>query len=304
MIIIASVGGLGNQMFSYAFYLSMKRKYKASNVKMDLCYPGLKDHNGYELEKIFGIKVQQASGEEVLSLADVCPDNIRFSKLMRRLIKMKVLLCGYKESFWIQNDSTRYYESIYDLNPFKSYYLLGTWGNEKYFKDFSDEIKSQFKFREELSGINLEIQKEMQACESVSIHFRRGDFISVGANLISNEYYYKAIEYMESCLGACTFYVFSDDIDYAKSVLGEAEKFKYVNWNIGKDSYKDMQLMSKCKHNIIANSTFSFWGAYLNENPEKIVIATTVAFSKDSACNFSAEGWINMDNEGKIQKPN
>ena len=126
---------------------------------------------------------------------------------------------------------------------------------------------------------------------SVSIHIRRGDYVSLGIPLLPLDFYTNAIVEMEKINGECNYYVFSDDPDLAKTFLPDNRPFTYINCNIGKDSFRDMQLMSMCRHNIIANSTFSFWAAFLNENVNKTVIAPKTPFP---GCKypFACDDWI------------
>lgn len=110
--------------------------------------------------------------------------------------------------------------------------------------------------------------------DSVSLHVRRSDYIgSYFAGICTLEYYAKTVEYMRKHIQKSIFFVFSDDIPWCKEHLNLADNVYFIDWNKGKDSYKDLILMSNCKHNIIANSSFSWWGARLNNNPTKIVIA-------------------------------
>ena len=119
------------------------------------------------------------------------------------------------------------------------------------------------------------LEKEIMNTNSIAVHFRKGDYVDFGFEVLTETYYHKAIEYMSVVVEHPRFFVFSDDIESAQRVIGQKDNYIYVKGNKGNDSYIDMQLMSLCKHNIIANSTFSFWGAYLNINPGKKVIYPT-----------------------------
>lgn len=125
-----------------------------------------------------------------------------------------------------------------------------------------------------LDPYNLELAKLITAKESVSLHIRRGDYLtaenSIFQNICTPTYYKNAVSYMNSNVVNPYYFIFSNDIEWCKNNLN-LDNITFVDWNIGVNSYKDMQLMSLCKHNIIANSSFSWWGAWLNNNPNKVV---------------------------------
>lgn len=126
-----------------------------------------------------------------------------------------------------------------------------------------------------LGDLNDRLISRIKNRIKVSLHIRRGDYLGLSAyyNLTETTYYDRAIKYISDKFDSPIFVVFSDDIPWVKenlTIIGDRE---YVDWNIGQESYKDMILMSMCDHNINANSSFSYWGAMLNENPDKIVIA-------------------------------
>jgi hypothetical protein len=155
-----------------------------------------------------------------------------------------------------------------------SFYLDGYWQNELYFKDIEKTIRSDFQFVRPIDERNKNIAELIKNSNSVSIHIRRGDYINnqLYSGICTEDYYQKAIRFINAKLKNKTFFVFSDDIQWCKSHFN-SDNFHFVQGNEGTNSYKDMQLMSYCKHNIIANSSFSWWGAWLNNNLGKIVIA-------------------------------
>ena len=179
-------------------------------------------------------------------------------------------------------------------------YYIGYWQSEKFFKDISDEIRKDFSFPKFTSEKNLEILKLIKSYNSVSIHIRRGDYLqNRGFNgLAPLEYYQKAIEYIKNKIENPHFFIFSNDIEWCRKNLS-IENSYYIDWNRGEESYRDMQLMSLCKHNIIPNSTFSWWGAWLNKNPNKIVIAPEKWFNDCVNIDYSnivPETWIKIKN--------
>lgn len=262
MKIIKILGGLGNQMFQYAFYLSMANRFK--HVKADINHFENYDlHNGFEIEKVFGVKINKASSF-LVKIFDKENSAWKYRKL-RRIMGTKNAVLDEKKEFVFDNDI---------LNNAKNLMYRGYWQNEKYFLEISDKIRSAFTFQKPLVAENLKISKLIQKTESVSLHIRRGDYVghSLLGGICDLNYYKNAISIIYGKVAKPTFFVFSNDITWCKQNL-KIEAANYISWNQGSDSYKDMQLMSLCKHNVIANSSFSWWGAWLNNNQNKIVIA-------------------------------
>ena len=254
MLIISCCGGLGNQMFQYAFYFKLKTLNK--KVKFDISYFDKNFiHNGFELEELFNLQVKKAFKFESL-----------FLKFLRKI--------GLKSYVFFQNnpsDVIKFHPEFYMLD---NILLAGYWQSYKYFKDIEDEIRLAFIFKIKLDEKNDKLLKSINKGISVSIHVRRGDYLKpenkIFQSICTAIYYKNAIKYIERYVNNPHYYIFSNDIKWCKQNLN-LKNVTYVDWNIGKDSYKDMQLMSYCKHNIIANSSFSWWGAWLNNNPNKIV---------------------------------
>jgi hypothetical protein len=166
-------------------------------------------------------------------------------------------------------------------------YLSGYWQSEQYFADFADELRNDFTFRKPLVAENKYLAEEMLGHNSVSIHIRRGDYVSIAKNArffesCSLDYYYKGLAKISERQPDLHVYVFSDDIEWAKQNLDIVYPITFINHNQGENAFEDMRLMSLCKHNIIANSSFSWWGAWLNQTPEKIVIAPERWFAQGS----------------------
>ena len=292
MFIISAGEGLGNQMFEYAFYLKMKKVYKNSIIKLDPQFAFPPIHNGYEVERIFGLNSEKASWEEVEKYADLdyLVSMDRF-KSIRSKIKRKLGIC--KRSFVLQEDRTKYYDRFFSLDESRSYYLYGPFANSMYFEDIKDEIVSAYTFPDVPNDL-VDIVSKIKNSESVSIHIRRGDYVSQGLDLLDMDYYDHAIDLLTKGLKKniddLLFVIFSDDINIARGMFVNYSNVLYVSGNKDDNSFRDMQLMSMCKHNIMANSTFSFWGAYLNRNRNKIVVGSKkpVAGYKYP---FTCDGW-------------
>lgn len=254
MIIIQVEGGLGNQMFQYALGLSFVNR--GLSVKLDVSkFKTQQSHNGFELENVFAVAPLYCSGIERRMLK-------AFSKL-----RHKILNSPYKEKAAWQ------WQYHPEVNKLQSGYLKGYWQSEKYFINAASLVKQQFSFSPLSDEVNISMLYKMKHCNSVSLHIRRGDYLSPGISAsIGIAYYNEAIKFISSKITNPVFFVFSDDIEWAKKNIHAAER-EFISWNKGNSSYIDMQLMSNCKHNIIANSSFSWWGAWLNNNTEKLVIA-------------------------------
>lgn len=272
MKIVKFLGGLGNQMFQYAFYKALSKRHKT--VKADLSgYKTYPLHNGFELENVFNLSLKKTSAF-TLKLYDPAVRTWHIRKLRKILNLMK--------AYEIEKDPFLFDENKLKASGPKLYF--GYWQNQRYFIDIEDEIKSKFQFKNNLSEKNEAYLHSIHQSNSISVHIRRGDYIgheSLGG-LCSLNYYQTAIGIMEAKIENPLFFIFSDDMEWCKNNLPLPASTTFVAGNKGLNSYVDMQLMSNSKHNIIANSSFSWWAAWLNQNPDKIVIAP--------------DKWINDDN--------
>ena len=265
--IVNFIGGLGNQMFQYAFYKSLEQCFE--NVKADISgFKNYKLHNGFELEDIFDIKINHSTNFENLKLGG---GHFFIAKIWRRVCMLMNCYCLCKEPFLFDP---------YIFEHKKSTYYWGHWQNERYFCNISDQIRKDFIFKTQLNEKNLRIKNIIDEKKSISMHIRRGDYVnnSIHGDICNAEYYHKAINYINSMVSDATYFIFSDDIAWCKNNF-EITNCHYIDWNKGKESYVDMQLMSLCNHNIIANSSFSWWGAWLNNNPQKIVVSPSKWFN-------------------------
>lgn len=290
-VIISVGGGLGNQMFEYAFYLMMKEKYPDMNIKLDIMHTFGFAHNGYEIEKIFGLQAEECSLDEIMMLSDIYPIDGRNYRFFSTIYKIRRVILGKKKSFIQLKDSSVYEKKLFELDSDNSYYILGVFANYKYFSGISQKIRKLYTFPE-IDQKNLHWKELIENTDSVSVHIRRGDYVDWGIEVITEDFYYKAIAKIREMVSEeCSFYFFTDAPDYVKKTYKCIDNLKIIEGNFKENSFRDMQLMSLCKHNIIANSTFSFWGAYLNKNPDKIVIAPNVPFTGCKEL-FVCDDWI------------
>lgn len=283
-------GGLGNQMFQYAFYLN--RKNKGNNITYDTTLIDLQNqHNGYELERIFKIKSKTS------------PFRILFYKLINGILYKNSSNIIFKILEWwskhlglkiIKDTEPSIYFNKFDLKQINVF--LGYWQTEKYFSNNID-LKQIFSFDENLlSDMTRNVLLQIEKCNSVSIHIRRGDYLlnnPLYGNICTLEYYKKSIEYIKKTVSNSIFYIFSDDIEWVKENINLSDAI-YINHNKETDSWQDMFLMSRCKHNIIANSSFSWWGAYLNDNPDKIIISPSKFINSTSEQHIISDSFVKI----------
>lgn len=300
MFIVCFGDGLGNQMFQYAFYRSLQIRYPNNIIKMDIFHIyGEHIHNGFELNNIFGITVNECSKRAALLLSDYFPMYEKKYKILNRMQGVRRYFWGIKDSFISQDDPTCYYDDVYHLSQIKSYIFRGNWVNEKYFSGIREQLLADFKFPEITEKNNIKYAYEMEQTNSVSVHIRKGDYINSGMINLTLGYYAMAKKIIESRVPNPKYFIFTDDKDAIRSYLKIFENsYIIVEGNSKDKSYRDMQLMSLCKHNIIANSTFSFWGAYLNRNDQKIVIAPDKA-KEDFRNPFAMSEWVILPYTGE-----
>lgn len=259
MIIVKITGGLGNQMFQYA----LGRKLSIANeVEFKL------DINEYQSDKIrsytlnkFNISENIATSEEIESIKN--PHGI-LSEVFRR-VRFKITKNVYPDwEPWVFKKKDKYY-------------FDGFWQTERYFLDIRSTLLHEFTLKTPLEKSHPDLTKEVEANNSLSIHIRRGDYLTNADDynfklMRSTGYYQKSLEYLVSRTPNAKLYVFSDDPEWVQEHLDlPADTHFATEYNL--TDYQELILMSKCKHNIISNSTFSWWGAWLNNFTNKVVIA-------------------------------
>jgi hypothetical protein len=296
MICIKLNGGLGNQMFQYACAFDLSKKF---NCKIVFDLSSLISNNSQDTKRnyslnIFRIEPLEPSKSELLKLK---PLHIRLFNSLKIQTGFGGLQCKH---YFIEHKFS-YNSRIKMVSP--NLYLSGYWQSYKYFINCQKELLNVFKFSNNLNIQNLFYLRLINNSSSVSLHIRRTDFISKNNinihGFCSLDYYHKAIMIMSKVVAEPTFFIFSDDIEWAKKNLDiNTHRHHFVTGNIGENAEFDMHLMSKCKHNIIANSSFSWWGAWLNEHPNKKVIAPLQWFSDDKKNSYTNDlippSWIRV----------
>jgi hypothetical protein len=293
-------GGLGNQMFQYAFGLSLNAKLNVSleyNIHAFASY-GL--HNDYELDDVFNINATYISLEESNKYLGYTKNKSNITSFKEKVIRFfnKAMRRWYVHNGYliIENKAEEFRYIDRKVNITKhSVFMKGYWQSYKYIESVDRLLLNEFKFPELVSEKNKDLRDFISTNLCVSIHVRRGDYLNFQkfSNICTSTYYSNAISLVKEKLANICFIVFSDDIDWCKKNLDCKDSItKYVDWNSGNNSYIDMQLMSICDHNIIANSTFSWWGAWLNQNNKKIVIAPNkwIGYESDT-CDLIPPTW-------------
>jgi len=289
MIITRLAGGLGNQLFQYAFGRQLA-EINTTELKLDATLYENYPHHAYSLSP-FNVIEHFATKEEVAA----------YKRYKTRDGRRWMLY-----NFFI-GDTRRYVrETQFNFNPanFKARpnaYLDGYWQTEKYFKGIEDIIRKEFTLKVPLSETSQEIAQSMKKREAVSLHVRRGLYVtdpkfSAHHGVCSPEYFERAIARISEQVPHPHFYVFSNDHQWAREYIRPQHEVTYIEHTGDSTDYEDIILMSMCGHHILANSTFSWWGAWLNPSPEKIVIAPSQWFksAKYDTSDVLPAGWISL----------
>ena len=285
MRIVKILGGLGNQMFQYAFLLALKKTYPSEEIKIDTsCFRGYPKHNGFELGKIFRLEYEKAGFADLTRVAYPY-FNYRLWQLGRRILPARKTMLR-------EADSLNYCAEALHSERYK--YFDGYWQDHRYFSGIENELREAFEFNPLGGEENCRLASLIGRGESASIHVRRGDYASnpLYAGICTPDYYRKGIERLLKDTTADLFCIFGDDGKWCKEYILPLLKDRdavFVDWNKGSDSYLDMQLLSLCTHNLIANSSFSWWAAWLNRHAHKRVIGPRIWMNPGRRMNYPEE---------------
>lgn len=274
MIITKISDGFGNQLFMYACGYAVAQRLNTKLI-LDTSYLDTNKLRSYELDKL----------------------NIRFAKRFStnwlKLYPLKVLYRKI-EHFGMRMRYSMYKEKktyLYDPEVLcikNNTYLSGYWQSELYFKEYRNDLLALFTPKYELSIGCKEYIEQVRSCNSVAVHVRRGDYVKIGICLDAS-YYFHAFEHLEQTMDDITYFVFSDDIEYARQMFVNAQrKMEYVHYTPANPTLDDFFIMKACKHIIMANSSFSWWAAWLNNNPDKQVLYPKTNWA---GTNFYPEAW-------------
>lgn len=272
MIIVRLCGGLGNQLFQYA----VGKQLAVMNnlpLKLDVSWVELPDVRKYRLQ-FYNISDPIASAREVEDYLAVYESQSLYARLYR---KIQNRLPKRKRRYFQESDFWAYEPDL--LRITSSVFLEGFWQHHAYFEKLHPQVLQSIRLKDAYKAESYPVLEEIKKdSTAVSLHIRRGDYVSDPYNLsffgvMSPAYYHKAADYLQKRVQNPTFYIFSDDLTWAREHLQLNAPMVFVDIANGEKEYLELEAMSQCRHNIIANSSFSWWGAYLNQNPDKIVIA-------------------------------
>lgn len=285
-------GGLGNQLFQYAVYLYLKKIGVSAIPDLD-AYKYEAYHNGFEVQKIMSVDFENliTEVEKYREQHDIKKNEFR---RILKLIRLKLL--GYKTIYDTQASSPSELDKI--LRQHNKIQLAGFFQSPKFIDIVENTLRNQFYDNICLGEKCEETLLSVKGRNTVSLHIRRGDYLDIPIYNVFDGlgYYERAVEYFRSKIESPLFMIFSNDPQWVKENLNLGKDSVSITYNNGKDSYKDLLMMTRCQHNIIANSSFSWWGAWLNPNKNKIVVCPTMWFRDKMSSAIVPDSWIKMGN--------
>jgi len=269
MIITRLIGGLGNQLFQYAVGRHLAEIHK-TELKIDT--------SGFETYKLhkyslwpFNIQENFASSQEIESLTaqERVGGECTLARLLRKTLKPAKKHIREKKLFSFDPKILRLPDGVY---------LDGYWQTEKYFVDITGIIRQEATVKFQQTGKDKGLADMIASTESISMHIRRGDYVSNPKTkqvhgICGIDYYARCVEHIAQIVKNPHFFIFSDDSEWVRTTLKLPYPNTLVDHNDADKNYEDLRLMSQCRHNIIANSSFSWWGAWLNPRKNKLVLA-------------------------------
>jgi hypothetical protein len=272
MIIVRLKGGLGNQLFQYAFGRKIAHLHNTA-LKLDTASFSISSSDtprAFRLDQ-FNITGTVASPEEIRQI-----DKGRSMGWGFLHTRIADLLTLESKKRYIRERFHTFDPGMLEVPD--DVYLDGYWQTEKYFRDIEEILRRELTLREEPDTVNQEIAERIRSVPAVSLHVRRGDYVSDPTTRqfhgsCSIEYYNQAIARIVESLDDPSFFIFSDDLPWAKENLNIPGEKTFIAHNGPEKEYCDLWLMSLCRHHIIANSSFSWWGAWLSQSPGQQVIA-------------------------------
>lgn len=296
MLIARITGGLGNQLFQYAFIRSLALKL---NTKY---YLDLSWYHNFD-------KYEDAKNPDSATKRKYLLDNFNVNEQILNPIYLSISFRLSKHRI-AKNKIFNYFnyttvdEDDFDINqlPHTNTYLKGFWQNSKLFTEYGDIIRKEFKLKNELSKDNQAYLDKIRTENGIAIHIRRGDLLSRPVAVAdqpysTNDYYYEGIKNINQKVSNASLFVFSDDIDWVETNLRFDLPTTYINSD-GPD-YEHFYLMANCNHHVIANSTFSWWAAWLNNYKNKIVISPKWWYrdpQKNKKIIWIPDEWIILNN--------
>lgn len=303
MIITRLTGGLGNQMFQYAAGLALAER-RRTVLKLDVGWfredPAYEAHNRYALS-CFNITEQFATAEEIDRVRGVqLTRTERWSVALARALRFYQYARRHSApANWHRPPSFRFYPGFFDQPD--ATYLDGMFQSELFFGQAAELLRRHFSFRYPPSDAVVAMAEQIRSAPAASVHFRRGDYVrnvsfAQQIGVIGPDYYRRAIAQLRAAHPDIALYVFSDDIDAVEREFAPGGKVVFVRATGAANSYDKIRLMSLCQHHVVANSTFSWWGAWLNPSADKIVIAPEPWFSRseNDESDLVPRSWIRL----------
>ncbi|MEB2782621.1 alpha-1,2-fucosyltransferase [Algoriphagus sp. C2-6-M1] len=288
---VSIYGGLGNQMFQFALAIVLDVEGIPTKISIRNFFV-YNHHQGFELSKVFSVPLRPIDKVKIFLLEWGAP--VWKLKLVRWFMSRFI-------NIYNKYDNSKFNEKgefIYDSTVFnvKNSMIIGTWQSEGYLINHEKLIKEVFNFNKPKDYKNSTLSKKIFDSNSVAVHVRRGDYTSMewkSSHMVITDpkYYIDSIAKLRSKLVNPVFYFFSDDISWIKNNF-KGDDFVFVSHNKNGNSYIDMYLMSLCKHFIIANSTFSWWAAWLSTNPDKLVIMPEPWLKNIQTPGIYPESWL------------
>lgn len=284
MIITRLIGGLGNQLFQYALGRRLAYRHGVP-LKLDI--------TGFETYTLHKYSLHNFALEAAIASAqDLEPYR---STPVRRILRRLNRFIPVQRRWWVVEPHIRFAREILDAGP--NVYLNGYWQSEKYFADIAPLLRNEIRVTVPLEGRDAEVAHSINHGPSAAVHVRRGDYINNSTHgLCSTVYYEEAMRRVEEHAPDVRFFVFSDDARWAREAFGHLERATVVGHNGADKNYEDFRLMSLCRHHIIANSTFSWWAAWLSSHPEKMVVAPRIWFQDSvfDSRDVVPESWVRI----------
>jgi hypothetical protein len=291
IIVVRLFGGLGNQLFSYS---AARRLALVSDGELVI------DHiTGFQRDKLYRRSYQLDHFHIPCRLASPKERLEPLSRLRRRLLRGWNSLLPFSSRNYIFQSGVDYDPRLIMFQPKGNIYIEGYWQSEQYFRDAESQIRNDLLIHPPCDAVNLDVSKKIQKCSAaVAVHVRFFDVPSnnaqaLSANNASSSYYNRAIKAVEAHVKDPHYFVFSDRPEAARTRIPISdERMTLVTHNQSdKDAYADLWLMSQCQHFIIANSTFSWWSAWLAQNPEKLILAPKFQ-KRDGRCSWGFAGLL------------
>lgn len=290
MIIVNIKNGLGNQMFQYAFGKVLEWKYDTL-LYFDLLRNEIESSLQIELNVFNIVPIIEAKPANRDKYMPFSVRKFRDNKQYIKYIYFKIRRKYHRSKLITEPYPSQFMPVFNNIELKRDYYFLGFWQNSKYFIGYEDKIRELFQPKDKSvleSNIALEIRNSTM--DTVSVHFRRGDYLTSSFIApVSMDYYAEAIELVTAKLSNPFFYIFTDEPEWVQNNFILKYPFEIIIGNTGNNAYIDILLMCKCKSHIMANSSFSWWGAWLDSNPNKIVIAPKKWYANAEIDKFTFE---------------